>query len=219
MMFTNFTQSATQSLQSLRQRWPLALGVVLLGACAAFAIVLSDEQGRMDLPLAYSVRMTCEDDIEAELWRGGCERIAPDIAQTGHPSFAELYSAFVRVHHAPSPREASAARFTGEAVDPAFDVKAMLAGHRYNLATVVPEFDGVRSRTHAEAVMEAIDERDRALLTIGRAGLGYDALIAGALANLVHPGTLVEGATQYVAILMGTAKRSDFTATGAPAMR
>ncbi len=219
MMFTNLTQSATQSLQSLRQRWPLALGVVLLGACAAFAIMLSDEQGRMDLPLAYSVRMTCEDDIEAALWRGGCDRIAPDIAETGRPSFGDLYSAFVTVHHAPNPGAATAARFVSEPADVGFDVAAILDGKRYNLATVVPEFDGVRSRAHAEAVMDAIDQRDRALLTIGRAGLGYDALIAGALANLVHPGALIDGAAQYVAILMGTAKRSDFTATGAPAMR
>ncbi|HEX2842670.1 hypothetical protein [Hyphomicrobium sp.] len=218
-MFANLTQSASQSLQSLRQRWPVALGVVVLGTCAAFAIVLSDEQGRMDLPLAYSVRMTCEDDIEAALWRGGCERIAPDIAKTGRPSFPELYSAFVTVHHEPNPGAATAARFASDSSDTGFDVAALLNGKRYNLATVVPEFDDVRSRAHAEAVMEAIDQRDRALLTIGRAGLGYDALIAGALANLVHPGALVEGAAQYVAILMGTAKRSDFTATGAPAIR
>lgn len=219
VMLANLTQSATQSLHALRRRWPLALGVVLAGACVAFAIVLSDEQGRMNLPLAYSVRMTCEDDIEAALWHGGCERIAPDIAKTGRPSFGELYDAFVTVHHAPSPREASAARFAAETHDAAFDVKAMLAGQRYGLASVMPEFEGVKSRAQAEAVIDGIDARDRALLAIGRAGLGYDALIAGTLANLMHPAALVQGASQYVAILMGTAKRSDFTATGMPAMR
>jgi hypothetical protein len=214
IMLAYLSRSATETLESLRRRWPLALGVVLLGCVVAFAIQLSDEQGRMDLPLAYSVRMTCEEDIEASLWRGGCERVAPDIAKTGRPSFGDLYHAFVTVHHAPSPREASARRFAGEAPEAAFDLNVMLGGQRYGLASVVPEFEGVKSRVHAESVIAGIDERDRALLTIGRAGLGFDALIAGALANLVHPGTLVEGGRQYIAILMGTAKRSDFTATG-----
>jgi hypothetical protein len=218
-MLANLSRSVSETLTNLRQRWPLALGVVLLAVMVAFAIQLSDDQGRMDLPLAYSVRMTCEDDVEAGLWRGGCERIASDIAKTGPPSFGELYHAFVAVHHAPSPREATAPRFAGEAPEGSFDLKAMVEGQRYSLASVMPEFEGVRSRVHAEAVMAGIDERDRALLTIGRAGLGYDALIAGALANLTHPAALADGAVQYVAILIGTAKRSDFTATGAAANR
>jgi hypothetical protein len=218
-MLAALTRSATETLHSLRQRWPLALGILLAGCLVAFAIQLSDEQGRMDLPLAYSIKMTCEDDIEAALWRGGCERIAPDIAKSGRPSFGDLYHAFVTVHHAATPREASARRFAGEAPDPAFDLKVMLTGQRYSLASVMPEFEGVHSLVHAQSVIEGIDERDRALLTIGRAGLGYDALIAGALANLLHPGALIEGAQQYIAIMMGTAKRSDFTATGMPAMR
>ncbi len=219
VMLAHFSQSAAQSLQSLRQRWPLALAVLALGTAVAFAIMLSDEQGRMDLPLAYSIRMTCEDDIESALWRGGCDRIAPDIAKTGRPSFGELYAAFVTVHHAAQPGQAAAERFAADARDPGFDIKSKLAGQRYGLAAVMPEFVGVKNDAHADAVIDGIDARDRALLAIGRAGLGYDALAAGTLANLLHPGALVEGATQYVAILMGTAKRSDFTATGAPAMR
>jgi hypothetical protein len=189
------------------------LALSLLGAWAAFAFWLSDIQGRMDLPRAYSVRMTCEDDPEAVLWRGGCERIAADIAKTGRPGFFDLYNAFVLVHHAPSPRDASATRFAEARPEPGFDVQASLAGQRYGLALVAPEFEGVKSGAHAEAVKTEIDARDRALLVIGRAGLGVDALVAGALANLVHPSVMLNGARQAVAILMGTAKESDI-ATG-----
>ncbi len=200
-------------LQALRRRWRLLLGLALAGGWVAFAFWLSDIQGRMDLPRAYSVRMTCEDDPEAPLWRGGCERIEGDIAKTGRPSFSDLYTAFVLVHHAPSPREATAARFAGAPPEPGFDIHTALAGQRYGLALVVPEFEGVASRVHAEAVKAAIDERDRALLVIGRAGLGHDALLAGGLANLAHPAAMIGGARQSVGILMGTAKESDI-ATG-----
>lgn len=218
-MLSYLTRHVIETLEFLRRHWLAVVLLALAGSVVAFAVQLSDEQGRMDLPLAYSIRMTCEDDIEASLWRGGCNRIAPDIAKTGRPSFGELYQAFVTVHHAPSPREANAPRFSGEAPEANFDLKSIVAGQRYSLASVMPEFEGVRSRVHAEAVMEGIDQRDRALLTIGRAGLGHDALFAGALANLAHPGALVSGASQYAAILMGTAKRSDFTATGMSGQR
>lgn len=212
-MLQNLAQSATQLLHVLRRRWPLVAALSLAGAWAAFAFWLSDIQGRMDLPRAYSVRMTCEDDPEAALWRGGCERIADDIARRGRPSFLDLYNAFVLVHHVPGPRDASAPRFADTPAEPGFDVQAILSGQRYGLALVTPEFEGVKNRAHAEAIKGEIDVRDRALLAIGRAGLGFDALIAGALANLVHPGVMLDGARQYAAILMGTAKESDI-ATG-----
>jgi hypothetical protein len=61
--------------------------------------------------------------------------------------------------------------------------------------------------------MDEIDKRDRALLAIGRAGLSQEALLAGAVANLVNPGVMIDGARQYAAILLGTAKESDL-ATG-----
>lgn len=189
------------------------LALSLGGAWVGFAFWLSDIQGRMDLPRAYSVRMTCEDDPEAALWRGGCERIETDIAKTGRPSFLDLYDAFVLVHHAPGPREASAVRFADAPAESGFDVQTVLAGQRYGLALVAPEFEGVKSGAHADAVKAEIDARDRALLAIGRAGLGHDALLAGALANLVHPGVMLEGVRQYVGILMGTVKESDI-ATG-----
>lgn len=214
VMIASLVKSAQDGLRNLRERWRLALALVLAACVVAFAIQVSDEQGRMDLPLAYSLGMTCEDDIEASLWRGGCDRIAGDLAKTGRPGFFELYSAFVAVHHDPTPREASAAQFANVTPEPGFDLKATLAGQRYGLASLAGEFEGVRSAAHAAAVIDAIDQRDRALLVIGRAGLGNDALLAGALANLVHPMALVNAGRQYFAILMGTAKRSDFTATG-----
>lgn len=212
-MIAQLAQSARETLHTLVRRWPLVLACALAGGWVWFAVWLSDVQGRMDLPRAYSVRMTCEDDPEAELWRGGCERIAADIAKTGRPGFLDLYNAFVLVHHAPTAGAAAAAAFAGTPAEPGFDLARMLAGQRYGLAMVTPEFDGVASRAHAEAVMDEIDKRDRALLVIGRAGLGMDALIAGALANLVHPGAMVEGAVQYAAVLTGSAKTSDL-ATG-----
>jgi uncharacterized membrane protein YhdT len=212
-MLQRLVQSARQSALALRRRWPLVLVLALLGGWVAFAFWLSDIQGRMDLPRAYSVRMTCEDDLEAALWRGGCERVEADIAKMGRPSFGDLYAAFVQVHHVPSPGAAAARSFKEAPADPAFDVQAMLAGQRYGLALVTPEFEGVKSRAHAEAVMDEIDKRDRALLAIGRAGLSQHALLAGALANLANPGVMIDGARQYAAILLGTAKESDL-ATG-----
>jgi hypothetical protein len=212
-MLQRLVKSASQSALALRQRWPLVLVLALLGGWVAFAFWLSDIQGRMDLPRAYSVRMTCEDDPEAALWRGGCERVATDIHKTGRPSFGDLYAAFVQVHHVPGPGAAAAQSFAQTPADPAFDVRAMLAGQRYGLALVTPEFEGVKSRAHAEAVMDEIDKRDRALLAIGRAGLSQEALLAGAVANLVNPGVMIDGARQYAAILLGTAKESDL-ATG-----
>lgn len=212
-MLARTTHIATRSLHAVGRRWRLALAIGLAGAWVAFAFWLSDAQGRMDLPQAYSIRMTCEDDPEAALWRGGCDRITGDIAVAKRPSFGDLYAAFVAVHHAPGPGDAGAARFAAEPAEAGFDVKVLLVGQRYGLALVAPEFDRVKSRAHAEAVMEAIDARDRALLAIGRAELGHDALLAGALANLAHPGAMIAGARQSIAILMGSAKQSDF-ATG-----
>ena len=217
-MIAQLAQSARETLHTLVRRWPLVLACALAGGWVWFAVWLSDVQGRMDLPRAYAIRMTCEDDPEAVLWRGGCERIADDIAKTGRPSFLELYDAFVLVHHAPRAGVAAGARVADVASEAGFDLQAMLAGQRYGLALVTPEFEGVKSRAHAEAVMAEIDARDRALLAIGRAGLGHDALIAGALANLVHPGAMIDGARQSAAVLMGTAKTSDL-ATGDSSQR
>lgn len=202
--------TATQhTVNDLLNRWRLLLVLALAGGWIAFAFWVSDVQGRMDLPRAYSVRMTCEDDPEAVLWHGGCERIAADIAVSGRPGFADLYRAFVAVHHDPAPREATAVAFAAAPADAHFDVGAALAGQRYGLALVTPEFEGVQSQAHADAIKDAIDVRDRALLVIGRAGLGVDALIAGALANLTHPLNMIEDAAQLVRIQAGTAKTSD----------
>jgi uncharacterized membrane protein YhdT len=212
-MITRLSQSIVDALRSLLRQWPLVLAGLALGGWIYFAFWLSDVQGRMDLPRAYSVRMTCEDDPEADLWRGGCDRIKDDMAKAGRPGFGDLYGAFVDVHHRPSPREAAAQRFAAEQHQADFDIAAMLHGQRYGIAMVAPEFQNVKSRAHAEAIIDAIDARDRALLVIGRAGLGQDALFAGALANLANPGAMIDGAWQSFGILMGTVKTSDI-ATG-----
>ncbi len=198
-------ESSRQLLRTARRYWPLL--IALAGGWVWFAFVLSDAQGRLDLPRAYAVRMTCEDDPEADLWRGGCDRVEEAIAATDRPSFFELYRAFVIVHHGPSPRaQGKAALGASEA---GFDLDTALAGQRYGLASERPSFEGVRSRAHADAVKAAIDRRDRELLVIGRAGLSMPPLVAGAAANLMHPGTMIRGARTYIEVLRGQAKHSD----------
>lgn len=205
MMLTDYPKRAWQWL---RRFWPFVILLALAGGWVWFAIALSDAQGRLDLPRAYGVQMTCEDDPEADLWSGGCDRIAADIAKDGYPTLLELYRAFSVVHHGPSPRE-QALRLAAASAEPGFDLDAALKGQRYGLALERPAFEGVRSAEHAEAVKAAIDERDRALLVIGRAGLTVPPLVAGAVANLLHPGTMIRSAGIYVDVLRGTAKHSD----------
>ena len=213
MQMSTLTDFPKDAWRAVRRFWPLLLVLALAGGWIWFAFVLSDAQGRLDLPRGYSIRMTCEDDPEADLWRGGCERVAADIAERGRPSFFELFRAFVVVHHGPTPREAAAGS-AGAHAEPGFDLDGALAGQRYGLAIERHEFEGVQSRAHAEAVMRAIDERDRALLVIERAGLSMPPLVAGAAANLAHPGTMLRGARKYVDVLRGRAKHSDLVTGG-----
>lgn len=211
-MQTSLIEYPKQAWRSVRRFWPLLLALALAGGWIWFAFVLSDAQGRLDLPRAYAVRMTCEDDPEADLWRGGCDRVEDAIAATGRPSIIELYRAFVVVHHGPSPREQGAA--AAGAPEPGFDLGAALRGQRYGLAVERPHFEGVENAAHAEAVKAALDRRDRALLVIERAGLTMPPLIAGAAANLMHPGTMVRGARKYIEVLQGKAKHSDLATGG-----
>src|SRR5688572_7006946 len=102
-MVDRLTQPLRETWHSAIRHWPWLIVAAVVGGWVYFAIALSDAQGRMDLPLAYAVRMTCEDDPEAALWRGGCERISKDIATTERPGFGEIYRAFVAVHHSPGP--------------------------------------------------------------------------------------------------------------------
>lgn len=177
--------SGTTLISLLKRSWRAIVGLCLAGAAIYAAVELSDQQGRADLPSGYAVRMTCEDDPEAYLWSGGCERIAAAIAQTDKPSFGELYLAFVRVHHTPIPSQATARQIARTQCDPGFDRKATLKGTRFVLSP--DAFAEVCTREEAEAVMHEIDARDRALLTIEREGLSWAALAAGALANLTEP--------------------------------
>ncbi len=178
--------------------WRGLAGLCLAGAGLYSAITLSDTQGRADLPRGYAVRMTCESDPESALWSGGCERVAGDIARTGQPSFGALYRAFVRAHHSAIPSPATARRFAHAPCDPGFDVAATLKGTRFILS---PEsFANVCSLAYARAIMDEIDEKDRALLTIERAGLSFAALWAGTLANLTEPLALLAAAGLVLAL-------------------
>jgi len=171
--------------------WRLIVFLCLAGVALYVATTLSDTQGRADLPSGYAVRMTCEDDPESYLWSGGCDRIAAAIARTDKPSFLELYLAFVTAHHAPIPSADVERRYATAACEFDFDRSAALKGTRFIL---VPEaFASVCTRAHAAAVMDEIDARDRALLTIEREGLTWAALAAGALANLTEPLVLFAG--------------------------
>ena len=172
----------TAILRFMRRRWrPLTAFAVVATALIA-AVILADEQGRHDMRYGLPLSVSCEEDIEADLWRGGCERIATDIARTDEPTFADLYWAFVALHHAPGPVEAASRRFASTPPDSAFDLAATLKGTRYVIA---PElFADARHADHVRAIMEEIDKRDRVRLLVARGGLTLTALAAGTLANL-----------------------------------
>ena len=182
----------------LRRHWRTLAAACLAGAGVYLAITLSDTQGRFDLPRGYAVRMTCEDDPESSLWSGGCDRVAADIAHTGAPSFGALYRAFVRAHHSAIPSPATTRKYASAPCEPGFDIRAALKGTRYVLSP--DEFANVCSLAHARAVMDEIDARDRAYLVIERAGLSYEALAAGTLANLTEPLALLGAAVLVVAL-------------------
>jgi hypothetical protein len=185
-----------------RRNWRLLAAAGLAAAAISIAIELSDRQGRFDIPSGYAVRMTCEPDPESALWSGGCERIAADIGRTEKPSFAELYRAFVTVHHTPIPSSATRRRFAGAACDPGFDIGATLKGTRFVFIPVRARFKDVCRREHALAVMRESDARDRALLAIEREGLSHAALFAGALANLSEPLVILGAALVAGALIL-----------------
>jgi hypothetical protein len=195
---------ATQGLSSLAacvgRRWRWLLGIGLAAAGLYAAVTVSDRQGRADLPAGYSVRMTCENDPESHLWSGGCDRVAADIARTDKPSFAELYRAFVTAHHTAIPSPATQRRFAGSDCEPGFDVGATLEGTRFILSP--KNFAGVCNLAHAKAIMDEIDARDRALLTIEREGLSHAALAAGTLANLTEPLALFAAISIVLALVI-----------------
>jgi len=185
----------------LRQNWRfLCAGVLALGALA-FAIELSDRQGRMDIPSGYAVRMVCEPDPESHLWGGGCDRIAGDIARTDKPSFGELYRAFVTAHHRRIPSPALERQYRRVPCEDGFDLEDKLKGTRYVFVPLRPHFAGACTAAHVEAVKSEIDARDRALLAIEREGLSHAALFAGALANLTEP-LVILGAAAVIAALV-----------------
>lgn len=180
-------EAVRRLLGELRKSWRLLAGAAVAVAAVSYAIELSDQQGRFDIPSGYAVRMTCEADPESALWSGGCDRIAADIARTDKPSFFELYRAFVRAHHHHIPSPATRRQFQDVACDADFNLDAALRGTRYVFIPLRRHFAEVCTRAEVRAIMGEIDERDRALLAIERAGLSHAALYAGALANLTEP--------------------------------
>lgn len=180
-------------------RWRMiaTVGIVLLGL--AWAVWLADEQGRNDIRYGLPLRVSCEDDPESVLWHGGCERIASDIARNDQPSFADLYAAFVALHHSPGPVEAAARQFAHAPIDPSFDVASALKGTRYVVAP--QQFASARNLEHAKAIMDELDKKDRALLLVARGGLSLSALAAGTLANLTDASVLL-GITVIAAAML-----------------
>jgi hypothetical protein len=193
---------ATRLLQEVGNHWRLLVGAALAFCAVAVAIELSDRQGRHDLPAGYAVRMTCEQDPESALWNGGCDRVAADIARTDKPSFIELYRAFVTVHHRHIPSPPLQREIRAATCEPGFDLDAALKGTRYVFIPLRQHFAGVCTTTHARAVMDELDARDRALLAIEREGLSQEALIAGAVANLTEPLAILAGALVVAALFV-----------------
>ena len=196
------TVLAARFVGEVRRNWRLLFGAVLAFCAVAVAIELSDRQGRHDLPAGYAVRMTCEQDPESALWSGGCDRVAADIARTDKPSFLELYRAFVTVHHRHIPSLPLQREIRTATCEAGFDLDAALKGTRYVFIPLRPHFAGVCTATHAQAVMDELDTRDRALLAIEREGLSHEALIAGALANLTEPLVILAGILIAAALLI-----------------
>ncbi|NSL73168.1 hypothetical protein C6Y62_15260 [Hyphomicrobium sulfonivorans] len=191
----------TNTLRELRRNWRLLTAAVLAVGAVLLAIDISDQQGRMDIPQGYAVRMVCEADPESHLWNGGCERIAADIARTEKPSFIELYQAFVTAHHTRIPSPELEHQFRSAACEQGFDLDTQLKGTRYVFVPLRPHFSGACSVAQVEAIMAALDDRDRALLAIEREGLSHAALYAGALANLTEP-LVILGVAAVVAALL-----------------
>ncbi len=189
-------------LGETRRNWRLLTGAAIAAAAVYWAIELSDYQGRYDIPAGYAVRMTCEADPESALWSGGCDRVAADIARTDKPTFLELYRAFVTVHHQQIPSPHTRRQFAGVACDTAFDQEAALRGTRYVFIPLRVHFAKACTPAYAQAVMQEIDARDRALLMIEREGLSHAALAAGALANLTEPVVIFVGAVVIAALLI-----------------
>jgi hypothetical protein len=179
----NFGLSSVVAL--IGRHWRILAGLCLAGAGLYIAIEISDKQGRADLPYGH-------------LWSGGCDRIAADIARTDRPSFGDLYQAFVIVHHSPIPSAATARHFANIPCDTGFKLDETLKGTRYILVT--EKFANVCSLPHAQAIMDEIDTRARALMTIERGGLTYSALAAGTIANLTNPLAIL-AATLVVMVL------------------
>lgn len=192
---------AARLLGEVRRHWRLLAGAAVAVAAISYAIDLSDRQGRFDIPSGYAVRMTCESDPESVLWNGGCDRIAADIARTDKPNFFALYQAFLRVHHRQIPAPATRRRFATVPCEPNFSIDAALRGTRYVFIPLRRHFAEACTEAEVRAIMIELDERDRALLAIERAGLSHAALYAGALANLTEP-LVIFGAAVIVAALV-----------------
>ena len=189
-------------VSEVRRNWRLLSAAAVVAAAVYWAIELSDYQGRYDIPAGYAVRMTCEADPEAALWSGGCDRLAADIARTDKPSLLELYRAFVTVHHQQIPGPQTRRQFTDVPCDSAFDQEAALRGTRYVFIPLRVHFAQACTPAYTQAVMQEIDARDRALLSIEREGLSHEALAAGTLANLTEPVVIFVGAVVLAALLI-----------------
>ncbi|MBC7830407.1 MAG: hypothetical protein H7Y62_00115, partial [Hyphomicrobium sp.] len=109
---------------------------------------------------------------------------------------------FVTVHHQQIPSPQTRRLFADTACDPAFDQEAALRGTRYVFVPLRVHFAQACTPAYTQAVMQEIDARDRALLSIEREGLSHEALAAGALANLAEPVVIFVGAVITAALLI-----------------
>ena len=85
----------------VESHWRVLSALSVVAAGLLTAVIIADEQGRDDIRYGLPLRVSCEEDIESDLWRGGCERIALTNVVTDRSKFDEITSGPSNPHGRP----------------------------------------------------------------------------------------------------------------------